>query len=191
MKLIPKILILSVTSAIICQAAFALSHNDNNAYQANDYSVVALKDCEIISSKAMTTGQFDAYTRLKQQEQAMHTLEKPTQDIEHKMDVYADKIERLTKLAIQETDDTLHINKKLLKQQDAVAKEFAQFMQLHQHKFDALGDQGKAIGQQAKIFETSIKDNLENIDYDQIYVLTPDSHHSEKGCDNNISVMVL
>jgi hypothetical protein len=64
-------------------------------------------------------------------------------------------------------------------------------MQLHQHKFDALGDQGKAIGQQADIFETSIKANLEGIDYDQIQVLTPKSKQAQQYCDNNIRVMVI
>ena len=186
MKHIPKILILSVTSAIVCQAALALSDKNNHLYQANDYSVVAFKYCEIVSNKTMATGQFDTCTRLKQQEKAMQTLER---DIEHEIDVYADNIESLSTLAIQETDETLLINKKFLKQQDEVAKAFAQFMQLHQHKFDILGEQGEAIGQQAKLFETSIKDNLENIDCDQIQVLTPDSQYCKKGCDRNIMVI--
>jgi hypothetical protein len=42
--------------------------------------------------------------------------------------VCTDEIEKQTKLAIQETDDTLHINKAMLKQQDSVANEFNQFM---------------------------------------------------------------
>ena len=47
------------------------------------------------------------------------------------------------------------------------------------------------IGQQAEIFETNIKANLENIDYDQIQVLTPGSQLTLPSCDNSIKVMVI
>jgi hypothetical protein len=187
MKRSTKIIIASLFPLVICQVALAWSDTD----KANDYSVVALKNCEVVSKQAMTTEQLDAYLSLKQQEQKMHSLEVPIQNIEQKIKVYTDEIEKLTKLAIQETDDTLHINKAMLKQQDLVANEFNQFMQLHQQDFDALGKQGGVIGQQAEIFETSIKASLENINYDQIQVLTPDSHQTQNNCDNNIRVLVI
>jgi hypothetical protein len=187
MKKTSKIIIASAASILFAQAAMALS--DTN--QPTGYSVIALKNCAVVSDKAMTDVQLEAYLSLKQQEQKIHTLEGPIQNIEQEIESYSDNIERLTKLAIQETDESLHINKTLLKQQEAAAKEFAQFMQLHQHKFDALGDQGKAIGQQADIFETSIKANLGGIDYDQIQVLTPKSKQAQQHCDNNIRVMVI
>jgi hypothetical protein len=60
-----------------------------------------------------------------------------------------------------------------------VVQELDKFMQLHQPDFDALGEQGNIIGQQDEIFETSIKANLESIDYDQIQVLTPDNHPTQ------------
>ena len=108
----------------------------------------------------------------------------PIQEIEEEIKVYTDELETLTKLVIQDNDGSLHINQKLLKQQDIVAKEFNQFMQLHQQDFDALSKQGSIIGLQAKT-------SLESIDYDKIQVLTPDNKHTLSNCDNAIHVMVM
>jgi hypothetical protein len=187
MKRTTKIFIASLFPLVICQVGLAWSDTD----KANDYSVVALKGCEVVSEQAMTAEQLDAYLSLKQQEQKMRVLELPIQNIEQEIKVYTDEIEKLTELAFQEKDESLHINKALLKQHDIVAKEFNKFMQLHQQDFDALGKQGGIIGQQAKIFETSIKASLENIDYDQIQVLTPSSKESGRSCDNNVRVSVI
>jgi hypothetical protein len=182
-----KILIASLVPIIMYQVALASSDTD----KASDYSVVALKDCQVVSNKTMTTEQFLSYTHLKQQDQIMQRLQVPIQKIEQEIEAYTDEIEKLTKLAIQETDETLHINKTLLKQQDSAAQKFNEFMQLHQQHFDALGEQGNIIGQRADIFETSIKANLKNIDYDQIQVLTPSSQKILSNCDNDIQVMIM
>lgn len=97
----------------------------------------------------------------------------PIQGIEQEMQQYTDSIEKLTKLAIQETDESLYIDKKLMQQQKVVAKEFDEFMQKHQQDFDAIGAQGIVIGQYADNFSDSVKDTLAGIDYDQVQVLTP------------------
>jgi hypothetical protein len=187
MKRTTKIFIASLFPLVICQVALAWSGTD----KANDYSVVALKDCEVVSEQVMTTEQLDAYLSLKQQEQKMQALEVPIQSIEQEIKVYTDEIEKLTKLAIQDTDESLHINKALLKQHDSVAKEFDKFMQLHQQDFDSLGKQGGIIGQKAEKFETAIKASLKTIDYDQIQVLTPNSKGSEHICDKSLRVSVI
>jgi archaellin len=187
MKSSTKILIALLFPLVICQVALAWSDTDN----ANNHSVVALKNCEVVSNQAMTAEQFEAYLGLKQQEQEIHRLELPIQEIEEEIKVYTDELETLTKLVIQDNDGSLHINKKLLKQQDIVAKEFNQFMQLHQQDFDALSKQGSIIGLQAEIFEKSIKTSLESIDYDRIQVLTEDNKHTLSNCDNAIHVMLM
>jgi hypothetical protein len=187
MNITSKIIIASAVSILFAQVATALS--DTN--KPGDYSVIALKNCDVVSDKKMTAPQLEAYLSLKQQQQKMQALELPIQDIQQEISLYSDEIEKLTKLAIQETNDTLHINKALLKKQEIVVKEFDKFMQLHQQEFDALGEQGSLIGQQANIFETRIKANLESIDYDQIQVRTPDSHSTQFSCDNDIRVSVI
>jgi delta 1-pyrroline-5-carboxylate dehydrogenase len=187
MNITSKIIIASAVSILLTQVVLALS--DTN--KPSDYSVIALKNCDVVSDKAMTAEQLEAYLSLEQQQQKMQTLELPIQGIEKEISLYSDEIEKLTKLAIQETSDTLHINKALLKKQEVVVKELSEFMQQHQQSFDALGEQGNIIGQQAEIFASSIKANLESIDYDQIRVLTPDSHTTKLSCDGDIKVSVI
>lgn len=187
MHITSKLVIASAVSILFAQVALALSGTN----KASDYSVIALKNCDVVSDKVMTAKQLEAYLALKQQEQKMQILEMPIQNIAQEISLYTDEIEKLTELAIQETDKTLHINKAVLEQQNLVVEEFNKFMQVHQQSFDALGEQGHMIGQQAKIFETSIKVDLETIDYDQIQVLTPGSQLTLPSCDNSIKVMVI
>jgi hypothetical protein len=63
MKCSTKIIIASLFPLAICQVGLAWSDTD----KANNYSVVALKDCEVVSEQAMTTEQLNAYLSLKQQ----------------------------------------------------------------------------------------------------------------------------
>lgn len=182
MKRSINILIAALFPLVICQIAFAWSDSD----AINQYSVVALKNCEVVSEKEITSEQFEAYRKLKQLEQQMHALEMPIQDIEQEIKAYTEQIEKLTHLAIQESNGAIHIDKALLKQQDIVVKEFNHYMQLHQPNFDALGKQGSLIGEQAELFESSIKASLENVDYDQIRVVTPSNKNSGHNCDTYI-----
>jgi hypothetical protein len=187
MNITSKIIIASAASILLTQVALALSETN----KPGDYSVIALKNCDVVSDKTMTAPQLEAYLSLKQQQQKMQALELPIQDIQQEITLYSNEIEKLTKLAIQDTDQSLHINKSLLKKQEVVVQELDKFMQLHQPDFDALGEQGNVIGQQAEIFASSIKANLESIDYDQIRVLTPDSHITKLNCDGDIKVSVI
>lgn len=185
MHITSKIFFASAVTILFAQVALSDTTSPDN------YSIIALKNCQVVSNNVMTADQLEAYLSLKQQEQKMHSLEAPIKNIEQEIEVYTDNIERLAKLAIHETADTLHIDKKLLKQQDEAAKKFAQFMHIHQDKFDAIGSQGEVVGNQAKIFETSIEASLDNIDYDQIQILTPDSQHNQFSCDNNIRILTI
>ena len=180
MNITSKIVIAAAVSILFAQVALALSFTN----KPGDYSIIVLKNCEVVSNKAMTDEQLEAYLSLKQQEQKIHVLEVSIQDIEQEILSYTKKMEKLTELAIQETDEILHINKARLKQRDIVANEFDKFMQLHQQDFEVLGKQGNVIGQQAEIFETSIKVGLESVDYDQIQVHSPDSNQTQHSCDN-------
>jgi hypothetical protein len=53
MKRSTKIIIASLFPLAICQVGLAWSDTD----KANNYSVVALKDCGVVSEQAMTTHQ--------------------------------------------------------------------------------------------------------------------------------------
>ncbi|WP_339724715.1 hypothetical protein [uncultured Paraglaciecola sp.] len=187
MKHSTKILVSSLISLIVCQVVVAKSDNQSR----DDYSVVAFKNCEMVSHQAMTEKGIAAYLALQKEEQKMQGLEIPIQGIEQEMQEYTDSIEKLTKLAIQESDESLHIDKKLMQKQKVVVKEFDKFMQKHQQDFDAIGAQGIIIGQHAEVFENSIKENLEGIDYDQIQVLASDKALTMSNCKNSIEVIVI
>lgn len=187
MNILSKTLLVSGMTSLFSQAVSALP----DTHKHSDYSVIALKNCHVVSSQKMSKEQFEAYTSLKQQEQKMHKLEEPIQAIELEIDSYSNEIEKLTELAIQETDKTLHIDKTILKQQEAVAAEFSQFMQQHQSAFDTLGEQGKIIGEKANTFQVAIKTSLSGVEYDQIQILTPDSDQSQPSCDSTVRITVI
>lgn len=187
MKHSTKFLISSLVSLVVCQVVVAKA--DNNA--SNDYSVVAFKNCEIVSHQAITEQGVKAYLGLQQQQQKMHRLELPIQGIEREMQQYTDSIEKLTKLAIQETDESLYIDKKLMQQQKVVAKEFDKCMQKHQQDFDAVEAQGIVIGRYADKFSDSIKDTLAGFDYDQVQVLTPGKSPSTSHCDKSLKMIAI
>ncbi|MEP1449026.1 MAG: hypothetical protein ABJK37_23180 [Paraglaciecola sp.] len=187
MKNATKNLISSLVSLVVCQVVVAKSDNNSR----DDYSVVAFKNCEIVSHQAMTEQGIAAYLSLKQQEQKMDELELPIQGIEQEMLEYTDSIEKLTKLAIQETDESLYIDKKLMEQQNVVVKEFDDFMQKHQQDFDALGAQGAVIRKYADKFSDNIKDTLAGVDYDQVQVLTSGQSPRTSHCDNSLKMIVI
>ncbi len=187
MKTNSKILLGLAASALLSQAALVWADSQN----PGDYSVVALKDCQVMSNSAMTAEQLDAYLKLKAQEQKMRALEIPVAEIEQEAKQYTDEMQKFAKLAIQDTEQSLHIDKAKMQQHKKVAEKFQQFMQKHQAKFDAIGQQGQLIGQYAQSFENSIKESLQGIDYDQIQVLTPDSKHTEPGCSQDTRILII
>jgi DNA-binding transcriptional MerR regulator len=164
---------------------------NNQSTDPNDYTVVAFNNCKVVSKQPMPAKLLEAYLNLRQQEQKMQALGLPIKNIEQDIKAYSDEMEKLSKLAIQDTEESTHINKPLLAQHQLVADEFNKFMQLHQQDFDALGKQGSIIGQHAQIFETSIQACLNNIDYDQIQIVTPSSQGKAHSCDKNITISVL
>jgi uncharacterized protein (DUF342 family) len=182
-----KILTLTLASALLSCTALALSNNHN----PSDYSVVALKDCKVVSNCAMTNEQLDTFLKLKQQEQTMQSLEIPLEAIEKEAKQYTDALQKLAKLAIQDTDKSLYIDKSQMQQHQDVAQKFTDFMQQHQAGFAAIGKQGRIIGEYAEAFESSIKISLQGIEYDQIQVITPNSNSAEPYCDQDMRISVI
>ena len=84
------------------------------------------------------------------------------------------EIETLTSLAISETEDSLHIDKNFLKQQEQAIEKLDDFMAVHQENFDALGEQGTRLGESADSFTAAMKLQLEGLDYDNIRISSPE-----------------
>lgn len=183
MKSFNKKFILTATLIASTYTALVWAGTDTDS----NFEFVAMKDCQVVMQKEMTSVQREAYLSLKQQEQKMHELELPIQDIEVEIQQYSEQIESLVKLAIVDNEDSLYIDKTLLAEHDAIATEFTDFMSVHQAKFDAIGEHGQVIVEYANEFESSIKADLDNVDYDHIQVITPDKPTINACYDNHFS----
>ncbi len=115
----------------------------------------------------------------------MQGIEQPIKAIERDISQYSNEIEKLTKLAIQETDTSLHIDKSYLKQQEVIVEKLNSLMAKHQTDFDALKEQGEVIGGIANNFSNAIKSTIKNVEYDHIRINDPNKSKQHSQCYRN------
>ncbi len=154
----------------------------STASQNDDYIVVALDNCEVVSKTQMTPEQLDAYLPLKNAELLIEELQIPLEDMELQLKEYTDQIEEITKLAVQETDGSIYIDKHYLSQQQEIAKQISDIVAFHQLDIDAIEEHSEEIGKKAERFEKAIKKDLAGIEYDQIRILTPEEDDGDYSC---------
>jgi chromosome segregation ATPase len=152
-----------------------------------DYKIILLNNCQVVSELAMTSSQVSAYQALQQQEQRMQVLEQPINAIEEQLQEYSSELETLSALAVQETQTSVYINKSYLQEQKAAADKLQQLVSDHQSDFDALQQQGEKIGQLADVFERELAPSVANIKHNQIQIIGPDSTSSDSNCYSGIS----
>ncbi|WNC71354.1 hypothetical protein RGQ13_14645 [Thalassotalea psychrophila] len=173
----------AISSCLLISAAFATQQNDTNS----GYSITLMKNCNVVANYPMNTAQIEAYQDLQAEEKKMTSLELPIQSFEQELKEYTEQIEKLTALAIQESEDSLYIDKNYLKQQEIVVAKLDALMDEHQHEFDALGEQGNAIGEVADKFTDTIDASFDNIDYNQMRIDYPGKTDSNYQCETDIS----
>ncbi|GGD70010.1 hypothetical protein [Lacimicrobium alkaliphilum] len=174
-----KISALILLSATVAQAAPAKERHD-------EYKVRIYNHCQLVSEHKMTAQQIAVYQRLMQHEQAMHKLKNPIKAIEPQMEKLTDQIEKVSELAIQETDETIHINKKHLRQQEQIAHQIEQLVAQHQADFDALEQQGEKISAVANEFEQQMKPLTEGVEHDNIQIISPDKAPEPYRCYSSL-----
>jgi len=152
----------------------------------NDYKIQILDNCQVVKEYDMTSKQINAYLALKVEGEKMESLEVPINAIQVDLDSYSEQIEELTSLAIQETDQSLYIDKDYMKQQEQVVEKLNALMKEHQQDFDALGEQGKRIGLVANQFTESLKSTIGDVKGQQIHISSPDDQDNNYQCHNNI-----
>lgn len=177
MKKLSKLSVLLVATGF-----FTVAGSSATANVDNNYRIRVLQDCKLVAEYAMTQEQIYAYQELQKIEGTMAALELPIKAIEQQIQVYSNKIEQLSALAIQETDTTLHIDKTYLKQQDAVAKQLQKLIASHQADFDAIGQQGEKISAVAHKFEKAMAVTIDGLEHDQIEILSPEKLTSSHYC---------
>ncbi len=177
-------------TAIAASAIVALSTHFTLA-QPSDYRLIAFKDCNVVSESRLNQSQVDAYLALTASEQKMESLAEPVEALDADVDRYADKISELTHLAIQEDGDTLRINKKHLRDQEALARELEALMKNHEKQFEALEKEARVIETVAKAFENEIRPLIDDIDHDVVRIVGPDDDDDPYACDGDHSLILM
>ena len=178
MKLFNKFTPAIITSCLLTVAVFA----NQTTMQNTDYSFSLSKNCQVIGEYQMTPEQVSAYIELKEQEEVMQSLQAPIELIQDELNEFTEQISELTSLAIQESEDSLYIDKRYLAQQEEVVEKLNLLMKAHKKDFDALGSQGNLIGDIANKFTDSLKLTIGDIDYDQLHVNSTNNEFSNSNC---------
>lgn len=183
MRIKPMILIvLTLATSIACSGSTTGMQPDHNNYQ-----LTLIKDCQVVGQYPMSAEQIKHYLQLKQHEQEMQQLEQPLQQFEAQSEQLADEVERLSSLALQETDTELHIDKRYMALQQETARQLEALVSHHQADFDALAAQGDKIAATASKFEQAIKSGIQGIDFDQIQISDAGKAADTRYCQLNIS----
>ena len=144
--------------------------NMHNPVDDNNYQLSLIKGCQVIAQIPMSADQTKHYLALKQLEEDMHQLEQPLIQFEQQSKQLAHEIEHLNALAVQETEDNLHIDEQYLAQQQEAAIRLDVLVNQYQADFDALAAQGDLMSATAEEFEQAIKPSLAGMAFEQIQV---------------------
>jgi hypothetical protein len=181
MQLLKKFTPAIFTTCLLTAAVFSAQSET----QPNDYKIQILDNCQVIKEYKMTNKQVESYLALKVEEEKMSSLEAPISAIEYSLDSYSEQIDKLTELAIQETEQSIFIDKNHLKQQEHIAEKLNELMKIHQQDFDALGKQGEKIGKVADAFVASLEETIGDSKHQQIHISSPDGQENNYQCQND------
>jgi hypothetical protein len=182
MTLLKKFTPAIVTTCLLTTAVFSAQSET----QQNDYTIQIIDNCQVIKEYKMTNKQVESYLALKVEEEKMSSLEAPISAIQDSLDSYSEQIDELTELAIQETEQSVYIDKDYLKQQEQVVGKLNELMKIHQQDFDALGKQGEKIGNVADTFVASLEDTIGDSKHQQIHISSSDGQENNYQCQNDI-----
>jgi hypothetical protein len=171
-----------ITTFLLTTAVFSAQSET----QQNGYKIQIIDNCQVIKEYNMTNEQIESYLALKVEEEKMSLLENPISAIQDEIDSYSEQIDELTALAIQETEQSLYIDKDYLKQQEQVVEKLNVLIKTHQQDFDTLGKQGDKIGKVADTFVTSLEVTIGDSKHQQIHITSPDDQKNNYQCDSDI-----
>lgn len=173
----------------IAAAALISSGVLSSVYAISEYSsgsvrAAAIKDCKIVHQITLDEKATAAYYEVKSLEKKLNAVQEPLAIVERRLADFGLEMEQISELAIQDNEQTLYIDKDMLKEQESVAKKISDLVELHQADFDAIAQYGKLIGQKADDFSDPIKDAFEDQDYDQVRVFNDGEPTLPAQCDN-------
>lgn len=174
--------------AIAASAIVALSTHFTLA-NTGEYTLIAFDDCDVVTEATLNQAQVNAYLALQASEKKMDALSKPVENLD--IDHYTDQISELTNRAIQEDGETLKINKKLLKEQEALAQELQILMKNHEQDFEALEKEARVIEASAKAFEKEMRPLLDDLDHDMVRIVGPQDAKDPYDCDGDHTMILM
>jgi DNA repair ATPase RecN len=143
----------------------------------------AIDNCKVIKQIALDEDASKAWHEIQSLEDRMDEIQMPLQAVELELSQLSLEMEQLSDLAIQETEQTLYIDKELLKEQESLASEISSLMSKHQGDFDALGNYGAQIGKLAEAFSDPVQEAFEDLDYDRVRIFKAGESPLDDDCE--------
>ncbi|BDX07930.1 hypothetical protein [Planctobacterium marinum] len=145
---------------------------------------VAIDDCQVVTQITLGEEEYEAWQKIQDLEKQMQVIQGPLKTVEAKFSEYGKEMEELNELAVQETEQTLYIDKELLRKTERLADKISALADAHQSDFDAIGELGEKIGEQADIFSDTIESAFEGLDYNQVKIYKADEPLDLEQCYN-------
>lgn len=164
---------LTLKKSLALSIAALLSYNllaTTPDYQ--EYELLAYNDCDVVYRAALTEEQKSAYDELNKQSEMMKKLEQPIQSIQPSLDKLSEEMKALSKIAVQETEEVIRIDKEAMAKQNEVAAKIDVIIKDNDTNFKAIEAQGKRIEKAAKVFESLLEGDLTLKNYDYIQIVT-------------------
>ncbi len=177
------------TIALVTSAVAALTTHLSLA-KTSQYKLIAFNNCEVVAEHELNQAQISAYMLLQDAEKRMESISQPVNAIENDIDQFSDRINDLTNRAIQEDDNSLYIDKKLLREQEQISEELESLIKAHETDFAALEKEARVIEANAKNFEKEITPLINKIEHDFVRIVGPDNKQDPYACDNRNMTMI-
>ena len=159
-------LITVISLALVGKTALA-----NKSVNPNDiYTVKIIENCQVITEIPLNQQQTQAYLALKDEENKMAKLQAPIMAIEDKLGKYSQQIEQLSQQIFTDSKQPFQVDNAVLAKQALVVKKLDNLMAKHQADFDALGTQGRNIGDIADRFTQLITPLIANSKHHQVSI---------------------
>ncbi|ALZ76868.1 hypothetical protein [Rheinheimera sp. F8] len=172
---------------LLSSCGLALAAQQSSAKQSapTDYKLQVLKDCKLLSERALTAAELDAWQNLKKAELKMDQLQIPLDQMSKALEPHQDKMEQLSaELELQTKRDRMP-DETLLEQTRMTAERIEDITDSYQGDIDAISSYGDEISKVAKTFEQQITAQLPQGSYDQLRVLKP-GEQPDKNCQSGM-----
>ncbi len=165
-----------LTSALVT-SVYATGNQDQRAVYA-----AAIDGCAIVGQIILDNKAADAYRKIKSLETKMDSLHQPLEGVEETLEAYGIELQQITELAIQDNEQTLYIDKELLREQVAIAEKMADLVALHQADFDAVSEFGNEVSKHAEDFSAPIEAAFDGLEYDRVNLFFEDEPALPEHC---------